>query len=87
MKWERGSPDLSSYSMKSVDIRTTTTTVVSFTEQSVQIDVDASIGAVCFEDRKTGETLTVELTAAQLISLAGAIRNVSMATWHAEDEA
>lgn len=67
-------------------IRTTTTTVVSFTEQSVQIDVDATIGAVCFEDRKTGETLTVELTADQLISLAGAIRNVSMATWHAEDE-
>ena len=69
-----------------MDIRTTTTTVISLTEQSLQIDVDATIGAVFFEDRKTGETLSVELTADQLVSLAGAIRNVSMATWHAEDE-
>ena len=87
MKRERGSPARSSYSTKPVDIRTTTTTVISLTEQSLQIDVDATIGAVFFEDRKTGETLTVELTADQLISLASAIRNVSMATWHAEDEA
>mgnify|MGYP004240919215 CR=1 FL=1 len=87
MKWVRGNPARSSYSTKSVDIRTTTTTVISLTEQSLQIDVDATIGAVFFEDRKTGETLTVELTADQLISLASAIRNVSMATWHAEDEA
>ena len=82
-----GKPCLTSYSDELMRIRTTTTTVVSFTEQSVQIDVDATIGAVFFEDRKTGETLTVELTADQLISLASAIRNVSMATWHAEDEA
>ena len=81
-----GKPCLTSYSDELMKIRTTTTTVVSFTEQSVQIDVDATIGAVFFEDRKTGETLSVELTADQLVSLAGAIRNVSMATWHAEDE-
>lgn len=66
------------YSTKSVDIRTTTTTVISLTDQSLQIDVDATIGAVFFEDRKTGETLSIELTGDQLTNLANVIRNVSM---------
>ena len=66
------------YSTKSVDIRTTTTTVISLTDQSLQIDVDASMGAVFFEDRKTGETLSIELTGDQLTNLANVIRNVSV---------
>tara|TARA_Y100000289_G_scaffold57362_1_gene61721 strand:+ start:186 stop:425 length:240 start_codon:yes stop_codon:yes gene_type:complete len=78
MKWERGNPARSSYSTKPVDIRTTTTTVISLTEQSLQIDVDASMGAVFFEDRKTGETLSIELTGDQLTNLANVIRNVSV---------
>ena len=65
-------------STKPVDIRTTTTTVISLTEQSLQIDVDALSGAVCFEDRKTGETLLIELTGDQLTNLANVIRNVSV---------
>ena len=60
------------------DSRTTTTTVISLTEQSLQIDVDASMGAVFFEDRKTGETLSIELTGDQLTNLANVIRNVSV---------
>ena len=63
---------------KPMDIRTTTTTVISLTEQSLQIDVDALSGAVCFEDRKTGETLLIELTGDQLTNLANVIRNVSV---------
>lgn len=70
-----------------MNIRTTTTTVVSFTEQSIQIDVDEHAGAVFFEDHKTGQTLSVELTGEQLTQLARVIRNVTMTTWHAEDEA
>ena len=66
------------YSTKPVDIRTTTTTVISLTDQSLQIDVDATIGAVFFEDRKTGETLSIELTGDQLTNLANVIRNVSV---------
>ena len=62
-------------------LKTTVTTVVSFTEQSIQIDVDASMGAVFFEDRKTGETLTIELTGDQLISLANTIKNVSVSSF------
>ena len=73
-----GKLSLTSYSDDPMKIRTTTTTVVSFTEQSIQIDVDASMGAVFFEDRKTGETLTVELTGDQLINLANTIKNVSV---------
>ena len=65
------------YSTKLVDIRTTTTTVISLTDQSLQIDVDATIGAVFFEDRKTGETLSIELTGDQLTNLANVIHNVS----------
>ncbi len=61
-----------------MDIRTTTTTVISLTDQSLQIDVDATIGAVFFEDRKTGETLSIELTGDQLTNLANVIRNVSV---------
>ena len=78
LKRERGSPARSSYSTKLVDIRTTTTTVISLTDQSLQIDVDASMGAVFFEDRKTGETLSIELTGDQLTNLANVIRNVSV---------
>ena len=63
---------------KLVDIRTTTTTVISLTDQSLQIDVDASMGAVFFEDRKTGETLSIELTGDQLTNLANVIINVSV---------
>ena len=74
----KGKPCLTSYSDELMKIRTTTTTVVSFTEQSVLIDVDALAGAVCFEDRKTGETLLIELTADQLTNLASVIRNVSV---------
>ena len=61
-----------------MDIRTTTTTVISLTDQSLQIDVDALAGAVFFEDRKTGETLSIELTGDQLTNLANVIRNVSV---------
>ena len=78
LKRERGNPARSSYSTKLVDIRTTTTTVISLTDQSLQIDVDASMGAVFFEDRKTGETLSIELTGDQLTNLANVIRNVSV---------
>jgi hypothetical protein len=70
-----------------MNIRTTTTTVVSFTEQSIQIDVDEHAGAVFFEDHKAGQTLSVELTGDQLAQLARVIRNVTVTTWHAEDEA
>lgn len=87
MKWEGGKLSLVFYSTKPVDIRTTTTTVVSFIDQSIQIDVDELAGAVFFEDRKTGETLSIELTGDQLTNLANVIRNVTVTTWHAEDEA
>ena len=61
-----------------MNIRTTTSTVVSFIDRSVLIDVDEHAGAIFFEDRKSGYRLSVELTGDQLTQLASVF---------AEDEA
>lgn len=68
-------------------IRTTTSTVVSFTEQSIEIALEEQAGAIFFEDRKAGQSLSVELTGNQLIQLCKAIATVNVKTWQPEDEA